>query len=286
MGFDPNGGQGGGGWPPGGGGGGQGGWPPAPGAPAPGQGGPFGAPQQPQQPAFGAPPAQPGFGAPPAQPAFGAPPAQPGFGAPQPQQGFGAPQQPGFGAPQPGFGAPQQGGFGAPAQGGFGAAQGAMVPMGGGYGGMQGAMIPGGVSDKDQGTAFLISIFLGAYGGDRFYLGQTGLGVAKLLTCGGLGVWAIIDSIMIGMGKMRDMQGRPLRTDPIVGTPTRSQSVAFLLSYFVGLFGGDRFYLGQTGLGIAKLLTCGGFGIWWLIDLILIGMGKMKDAQGNSLLPE
>jgi TM2 domain-containing membrane protein YozV len=159
--------------------------------------------------------------------------------------------------------------------------------MGGGYGGMGGGMmVPGGVSDKDQGTAFLISVFLGAYGGDRFYLGQTGLGVAKLLTCGGLGVWALIDSIMIGMGKMRDMQGRPLRTDPIVGTPTRSQSVAFLLSYFTGLFGGDRFYLGQTGLGIAKLLTCGGLGIWWLIDFILIGMGKMKDAQGNSLLPE
>ena len=45
----------------------------------------------------------------------------------------------------------------------------------------------------------------------------------------------------------------------------------------------DRFYLGYTGLGILKLLTCGGFAIWAIIDSILIGMGKMRDAEGNSL---
>jgi TM2 domain-containing membrane protein YozV len=65
--------------------------------------------------------------------------------------------------------------------------------------------------------------------------------------------------------------------------PTRSQSTAFLLSCFGGYLGLDRFYLGQTGLGILKLLTSGGCGVWWLIDLILVGMGKMRDAEGNSL---
>lgn len=63
----------------------------------------------------------------------------------------------------------------------------------------------------------------------------------------------------------------------------RSQGTAFLFSAFLGVFGADRFYLGQTGLGIAKLLTCGGCGIWALVDTILTGMGIQKDVDGNSL---
>lgn len=49
------------------------------------------------------------------------------------------------------------------------------------------------VSLKDPQTALIISIFLGSYGIDRFFIGDTGKGVGKLLTCGGLGIWAIID---------------------------------------------------------------------------------------------
>jgi hypothetical protein len=50
---------------------------------------------------------------------------------------------------------------------------------------------------KDPTTALIISIFGGAYGIDRFYIGDTGLGVGKLLTCGGLGIWAIVDWFQI-----------------------------------------------------------------------------------------
>jgi len=64
----------------------------------------------------------------------------------------------------------------------------------------------------------------------------------------------------------------------------KKKSTTFLLSIFLGEFGVDRFYLGYTGLGILKLVTIGGFGIWWLIDIIMIGTGKMKDAQGNDLV--
>jgi len=46
---------------------------------------------------------------------------------------------------------------------------------------------------KNPTTMLIISIFLGSYGIDRFMLGETGLGVAKLLTCGGCGIWTIID---------------------------------------------------------------------------------------------
>lgn|SRR5574344_20228 len=50
---------------------------------------------------------------------------------------------------------------------------------------------------KNPMSALLISIFGGMYGIDRFYLGHVGLGVGKLLTCGGLGIWTIIDYFLI-----------------------------------------------------------------------------------------
>lgn len=68
------------------------------------------------------------------------------------------------------------------------------------------------------------------------------------------------------------------------GPQGKSWIVALLLSIFLGSLGVDRFYLGYIGLGIVKLITCGGAGIWWLIDLILIGVGKMTDANGNALV--
>ena len=50
---------------------------------------------------------------------------------------------------------------------------------------------------KDPTTALLISIFAGVYGIDRFYIGDTGKGVGKLLTCGGFMIWAIVDWFLI-----------------------------------------------------------------------------------------
>ena len=73
------------------------------------------------------------------------------------------------------------------------------------------AEIPGVFSDRDWLIALLLSFFVGGLGIDRFYLGYMGLGVIKLLTCGGLGVWAIVDLILIAMNSVPDVDGRPLK---------------------------------------------------------------------------
>ncbi len=50
---------------------------------------------------------------------------------------------------------------------------------------------------KEPSTMLIISILAGSLGIDRFMLGDTGLGIGKLLTCGGLGIWTIVDWFMI-----------------------------------------------------------------------------------------
>ena len=62
----------------------------------------------------------------------------------------------------------------------------------------------------------------------------------------------------------------------------KSFIVTILLSIFVGSLGVDRFYLGYIGLGVLKLVTLGGLGIWWLIDLILIATKSLGPADGSG----
>lgn len=59
-----------------------------------------------------------------------------------------------------------------------------------------------------------------------------------------------------------------------------------LLCIFVGGFGVHRFYAGKIGTGILMLITCGGCGIWTLIDLIMIIMGNFTDKDGNLIKNE
>lgn len=64
----------------------------------------------------------------------------------------------------------------------------------------------------------------------------------------------------------------------------RSWYVALLLAIFLGWFGLDRFYIGRYKAGWLKLLTLGGLGIWWLLDIILIAAEYRKDRWYRPLV--
>lgn len=60
---------------------------------------------------------------------------------------------------------------------------------------------------KSQLTAFLLAFLIGILGIHRFYLGYTGIGIIQLLTLGGLGIWALIDMILILTGDLKPKGG-------------------------------------------------------------------------------
>ena len=63
----------------------------------------------------------------------------------------------------------------------------------------------------------------------------------------------------------------------------KDPTIALVLSLLIGAYGVDRFYIGDTGVGIGKLLTCGGFGIWAIIDWFLI-MGATREKNFDRLM--
>ncbi|MFC9918306.1 TM2 domain-containing protein [Agromyces binzhouensis] len=67
-------------------------------------------------------------------------------------------------------------------------------------------------------------------------------------------------------------------------TSERAFIATWLFAWLLGVLGVDRFYLGKVGTGILKLLTIGGFGIWWLVDLVLTLANSAKDAEGRRVI--
>ena len=67
------------------------------------------------------------------------------------------------------------------------------------------------------------------------------------------------------------------------GASEKSNTVALLLCFFLGVLGVHRFYVGKIGTGILQLLTLGGLGIWALIDMIMMILQKFTDGDGNTL---
>lgn len=67
------------------------------------------------------------------------------------------------------------------------------------------------------------------------------------------------------------------------GPSDKSRTVALLLSFFLGVFGGHRFYAGRPETGALMLITLGGLGLWWLYDLILVAAGGFRDGDGRLI---
>jgi len=63
-----------------------------------------------------------------------------------------------------------------------------------------------------------------------------------------------------------------------------SRLAAMLLCLFLGVLGVHRFYVGKVGTGVAMIFTLGGFGIWALIDFIMIVVGGFTDSEGKFVL--
>ncbi len=80
-------------------------------------------------------------------------------------------------------------------------------------------------------TTALLAFFFGFFGVHRFYTGYIGVGIAQLLTLGGLGIWSLIDVIAIGINKYKDKLGNNLAGySPALGVPLLI--IAILLCLF------------------------------------------------------
>ena len=66
-------------------------------------------------------------------------------------------------------------------------------------------------------------------------------------------------------------------------TSTTDWLALFLLTFFVGVLGVHRFYVGKIGTGFLMLLTLGGLGVWFLVDLILVVTGQFTNKEGQKI---
>lgn len=85
---------------------------------------------------------------------------------------------------------------------------------------------------------------------------------------------------------MQPQYAPPPQMQSQAGVPAQGYdwTIALILSILLGELGVDRFYTGSIMLGILKLVTFGGCGIWWIVDIILIATGAYRDAYGRPLV--
>jgi TM2 domain-containing membrane protein YozV/two-component sensor histidine kinase len=157
----------------------------------------------------------------------------------------------------------------------------------------------------------LLAAFLGVLGVHRFYVGrfrtgalQAGLFLLSIIT-GGLPffllpliMWVVLDVAWILSRDFRDSKGRRImrrdaddkrsysatqmadrRRDPSVSKSSRG--IALLLAIVLGILGAHRFYVGRVGTGLAMLFTLGGLGVWWIVDIVMVATGQLKDMDGK-----
>jgi hypothetical protein len=63
----------------------------------------------------------------------------------------------------------------------------------------------------------------------------------------------------------------------------KSRAIALAVGAVLGPFGAHRYYVGKIGTGLLQTVTIGGFGLWWMYDMILISFGAFRDADGRRV---
>lgn len=130
----------------------------------------------------------------------------------------------------------------------------------------------------------ILAFYFGVFGVHRFYTRRVVLGLLQLLTFGGLGIWVLIDLILILVGACRDDRGLPITRWNYDPTASDKRLLpAFLLNTFLGVFGAHRFYAGKIGTGLLQLVTLGGFGLWAFVDHFILAWGCFTDKAGNRI---
>ena len=75
--------------------------------------------------------------------------------------------------------------------------------------------------------------------------------------------------------------------EKLLDSSTRTNSIdwlaLFLLTFFVGVLGVHRFYVGKIGTGALMLITLGGLGVWFLVDLLLVVTGQFTNKDGQKI---
>ena len=172
-----------------------------------------------------------------------------------------------------------------------------------------------GISSFTMHTVGLLALFAGSLGVHRFYVGHTrtgalqaALGTLTVLSGGvpvfwiPLLIWMVLDLVKIVTREFRDGNGLLIArlnfddhriysgshsTTPAqvrgASTSTHSRSIAMIFVVLLGIFGGHRFYVGRPGTAFAMLFTLGGFGIWWLMDIVIVASGQLKDSEGKRV---